>query len=60
MEQTFLVDPQRVAAGEVGVGDDDALSTACGYLQLGLDGVGTPLDARGHAALDVLHVAHEA
>ena len=59
-QEALLVDPKRVAADEVGTGDDHALGAAAGDVQSRLDGLRASLDAGRHAALDVLHVAGQA
>ena len=59
MQQALVVDPQPEAADEVGVGDDDALSTSFRYVQLCLDGVRPPGDTGDHAVLHVLDVPGE-
>ena len=59
VQQACAVDPQPEPTDEVGVGDDDALGSAVGHGQLGLNGVRPPADARDHAALHVLDVPCE-
>ena len=44
VQQTLVIDPESEAADEVGVGNDDALGASLGNVQLGFDGVRSPLD----------------
>ena len=59
VQQTLVVDPQPVAADEVGVGDDDALGTAGRHVEIRLDGVRPPHDAGDDAKLHVLDIPGE-
>ena len=59
MQQVLLVDPQREAADEVGVGHDHPVGAAVGNVEVGLDGVRAADDSGDHAALNVRHAALE-
>ena len=54
-----LVHPEREAADEVGERAQDALGAALGDVDVGLDRVRAPVDARDHRGRDVLDVAGE-